>query len=81
MLASIGHKPAGLEGRVSEFRKQAGEPLYEKWRFHCECGYTSTFVYSQKVAVQDGIHHMRKTAKEYRANGGVSLHGNTASAG
>lgn len=81
LLRACGHQPKGLEGRESEFLKRRGDTHFTKWRFHCSCGYVSTFRATKKDAVEAGIHHMRKVAREIRANGGVSLRRNAPAAG
>ena len=58
LLESVGHTPGGILSKTPE-----------KHRYECSCGYVSTFRRTQQLAVQAGIHHMRKAAQELRANG------------
>lgn len=82
LLRAIGHAPEGIEAKESEFfhTLPSGERI-GKFRFHCSCGYHSTYRATFKGAVEAGVVHMRNMAAEYRRNGGVSLHGKQASTG
>lgn len=58
LLTAVGHKPGGVLSKTPE-----------KHRYECSCGYVSTFRRTFDQAVEAGILHMRKAAKELRANG------------
>lgn len=58
ICTALNHKPAGLETLRPN-----------KHRFHCGCGYVSTNRQTRQLAVQAGIHHMRKVALEAQKNG------------
>lgn len=58
LLESVGHKPGGVFSKTPE-----------KHRYECSCGYVSVYRRTFGQAVDAGIHHMRKSARELRANG------------
>jgi hypothetical protein len=64
LLQALGHKPAGIYSPQSEFAQAR-----QKHRFHCECGYVSTYRATFAGAVEAGVIHMRKSAAAARSNG------------
>jgi hypothetical protein len=47
----------------------------ERWYIECGCGYRCTQRMSQRLAVEAGVHHLRKSVAEFKVNG-VSQPGN-----
>jgi len=72
LLSAVGHKPGGVYSKTPE-----------KHRYECSCGYVSTYRRTANQAIEAGILHMRKAARELRANGvsspNVSALANTVS--
>jgi hypothetical protein len=56
---ALGHNPRGVLAR----------PEVNKYRFDCSCGYQSTNRQTFALAIEAGIHHMRKEAQHAVANG------------
>lgn len=88
LLRAIGHVPEGIENKPSPLHRvravntvEGYVDLVHQFRFRCSCGYLSTWRQTERDAVEAGIHHMRKTAAEYRANGGVGMTGKRSAIG
>lgn len=58
ICGSLGHQPEGILSKTEH-----------KHVFICGCGYLSTNRRNVRLAVEAGIHHMRKVASDAVANG------------